>query len=110
MGTRPSLSSDESLWTDRQGLATYTRLAFAGGSLKDYWDRLVADISDDARGAGLGMDLSAISQLMGDQPTGLAIQRDSLRYQRLYRSRIAGSKNKLRLLAIAAADPARHTT
>ena len=103
MGTRPSLSPDESIWTDRQGLAVYTRLAFAGVSLKKHWDSLVADISDDARGAGLGMDLSAISQLMGDQPTGLAIQRDSLLYQRLYRSRTAGGKNKLRLLAIAAA-------
>jgi len=103
MGNRPSLSSDESLWTDRQGLATFTKLAFAGVSLKDHWDRLVAYISDDARGAGLGMDLSAISQLMGDQPTGLAIQRDSLCYQRLYRSRTATGKNKLRLLAIAAA-------
>lgn len=103
MGTYPNLSSDESLWTDRQGLAIYTRLAFAGVPLKEHWDRLMADISDDARGAGLGMDLSAISQLMGDQPTGLAIQRDSLRYQRLYRSRVASGTNKLRLLAIAAA-------
>ena len=103
MGIRPSLTLDESIWTDRRGLATYTKLAFAGVSLKGHWDCLVADLSDDARGAGRGMDLSAIAQLMGDQPTGLAIQRDSLCYQRLYRSRTAAGKNRLRLLAIAAA-------
>ena len=103
MEPHPKLSCDESLWTDRQGLAVFTRLAFAGVSLKEHWDRLVADISDDARGAGLGMDLSVISQLMGDQSTGLAIQADSLRYQRIFRSRAVAGKNKLRLLAIAAA-------
>ena len=97
-----NLSPDETLWTDRQGLAVFTKLAFAGVSLKEHWDRLVADISDDARGAGLGMDLSVISQLMGDQPTGLAIQGDSLRLQRLYRSCTAAGRNKIRLLAIAA--------
>lgn len=102
MPIRPALSSDDTLWTDRTGLATYTRLAFGGVPLKEYWDRLVTEITDDACGAGLGMDLSVISQLMGDQATGLAIQKDSLRYQRLYRSRKVDRENKLRLLAFAA--------
>ncbi len=39
-------------------------------------------VTDDAVGAGLGMDLSVIAQLRGDKPTGLAIQRDSLNLQR----------------------------
>lgn len=98
----PPLSSKDGLWTDRQGLAAFTRLAFSGVALKPYWDRMVSGITDDAQGAGTGMDLSVISQLMGDQPTGLAIQKDSLVYQRLFRSRTAGGANKLRLLAIAA--------
>lgn len=96
------LSSEPGLWTDRQGTAVFTRLAFAGVDMLPFWKRLVADISDDARGAGLGMDLSIISQLMGDQKTGLAIQTDSLRYQRLFRTPCAVSAPKLRVLALAA--------
>ncbi|MGZ6009690.1 MAG: hypothetical protein ACXWLO_10420, partial [Rhizomicrobium sp.] len=96
------LSSDPSLWTERQGTAVYTRLAFAGKDMLPYWNKLVADITDDAKGAGLGMDLSIISQLMGDQKTGLAIQMDSLRYQQLFRSPCAVATPKLRVLALAA--------
>jgi hypothetical protein len=96
------LSSDPGLWTDRQGIAVYTRMAFAGVDMMPYWNRLVAQISDDPRGAGVGMDLSIISQLMGDQKTGLSIQADSLRYQRLFRSPCAVANPKLRVLALAA--------
>ncbi len=96
------LSSDPSLWTERQGTAVYTRLAFVGQDMLPYWNKLVADITDDAKGAGLGMDLSIISQLMGDQKTGLAIQADSLRYQQLFRSPCAVATPKLRVLALAA--------
>jgi hypothetical protein len=96
------LSSEPGLWTDRQGTAVFTRLAFAGVDMHPYWNKLVAEISDDAEGAGLGMDLSIISQLMGDQKTGLAIQADSLRYQRLFRSPCAACAPKLRVLALAA--------
>ena len=96
------LSADPGLWTDRQGTAVFTRLAFAGVDMKPYWDRLVARITDDAAGAGLGMDLSIISQLMGDQKTGLAIQADSLKYQQLFRSPCAVPAPKLRVLALAA--------
>src|SRR5664279_41059 len=96
------LSGDAGLWTDRQGTAVFTRLAFAGVDLKPYWDSLVARITDDAAGAGLGMDLSIISQLMGDQKTGLAIQSDSLKFQRLFRSPCAVTSSRLRVLALAA--------
>lgn len=96
------LSNEPGLWTDRQGLAALTRLAFAGTDLAPMWKSLVADISDDAKGAGIGMDLSIISQLMGDKETGLAIQTDSLRYQQLYRSPCAAANPKLRVLALAA--------
>ena len=98
-----SLSAAPGLWTDRQGTAAYTRLAFAGADLLPHWKNLVAEITDDAKGAGLGMDLSIIAQLMGDQATGLAIQADSLRLQRLFRSPCAVASPKLRVLALAAA-------
>ncbi len=96
------LSSEPGLWTDRQGTAVYTRMAFAGVDMMPHWKRLVAQITDDAKGAGIGMDLSIISQLMGDQKTGLAIQADSLRYQQLFRSPCAAASPKLRVLALAA--------
>ena len=96
------LSADAKLWTDRQGTAVFTRLAFAGVDLLPYWKSLVAEITDDAKGAGIGMDLSIISQLMGDQKTGLAIQADSLMYQRLFRSPCAAPSPTLRVLALAA--------
>jgi hypothetical protein len=96
------LSSDPGLWTDRQGTAVFTRVAFFGADMTPYWNTLVARITDDANGAGIGMDLSIISQLMGDQKTGLAIQNDSLRYQQLFRSPCAVASPKLRVLALAA--------
>lgn len=96
------LSAKSGLWTDRQGTAALTRLAFSGVDMHPYWNKLVAEISDDAKGAGLGMDLSIIAQLMGDQRTGLAIQKDSLKYQRLFRSPCASASPKLRVLALAA--------
>ncbi len=96
------ISGEQGLWTERRGTAEFTRLAFAGTDLQPYWNDLVARVTDDAQGAGIGMDLSIISQLMGDQKTGLAIQADSLRYQRLYRSPCAVSAPRLRVLALAA--------
>src|SRR6266481_2733488 len=51
---RVRLSNDPTLWTDRQGTAVLTRLAFTGGDLEPLWKRLVCDLSDDARGAGIG--------------------------------------------------------
>ena len=96
------LSTAAGLWTDRQGTAGFTRLAFKGVDLAPYWNNLVSEITDDARGAGIGMDLSIISQLMGDQKTGLAIQTDSLKYQRLFRSPCAVATPKLRVVALAA--------
>jgi hypothetical protein len=58
--------------------------------------------SDDVSGSGTGMDLSVISQLLGDQATGLAIQKDTLALQRLYRSPCATDQPRLRVLAFAA--------
>jgi hypothetical protein len=72
--------------SDRIGVAKLTKMAFDGFNLRPLWHELMAKATDDAQGAGIGMDLSVIAQLLGDQATGLAIQKEVLGYQRLFRS------------------------
>lgn len=93
-------------WEDvcvaRLGVAQLTRRAFQGEDLRPLWHALMDKATDDVAGSGMGMDLSVISQLLGDQPTGLAIQRDTLALQRLYQSPTMQSPPRLRVLAFAA--------
>jgi hypothetical protein len=91
----------ESCTVPRLGLAALTRRAFAGENLAPLWHRLMEQASDDAAGSGMGMDLSVIAQLQGDKQTGLAIQREMLALNRLYRSP-APETARLRVLALAA--------
>ena len=86
----------------RIGVAQLTQKAFAGQNLRPLWHELMERATDDAAGAGLGMDLSVISQLLGDQPTGLAIQAETLALRRLYRSPCEKHPVRLRVLAFAA--------
>jgi hypothetical protein len=86
----------------RIGLVSLTRTAFTGGDLRPLWHQLMDKVTEDAAGAGMGMDLSVISQLLGDQPTGLALQLESLSHQRLYRSSCGTDRPRLRVLAFAA--------
>lgn len=88
---------------ERIGVARLTKMAFEGVNLRPLWHELMEKTTDDAKGAGTGLDLSIIAQLLGDKATGLAIQDEVLGYQRLYRSPCSVAKPKLRLLAIAAA-------
>jgi hypothetical protein len=92
----------DEICTPRLGVARLTRIAFDGQDLRPLWHTLMEKATDDVSGSGIGMDLSVISQLLGDQPTGLAIQNDTLAYQRLYRSPCAAGKPRLRVLAFAA--------
>jgi hypothetical protein len=85
---------------DRIGVARLTKFAFDGGDLRPLWQELQNNATDDAAGAGLKMDMSVIAQLLGDQPAGLAIQRQALQQQRLFRSPC--KTPRLRLLALAA--------
>jgi len=87
---------------DRIGVAKLTKMAFDGFNLRPLWDELMEKVTDDAQGAGIGMDLSVIAQLLGDQPTGLAIQKEVLGYQRLFRSPCTTQTPRLRVLALAA--------
>jgi hypothetical protein len=97
------LSKDwEKVCTSRMGVAQLTQMAFEGQDVRSLWHKLMEGASDDVAGSGTGMDLSVISQLLGDQPTGLAIQKDTLALQRLYRSPCATDQPRLRVLAFAA--------
>jgi hypothetical protein len=88
--------------TPRMGVAQLTRMAFEGKDIRTLWHSLMDKATDDVAGSGIGMDLSVIAQLLGDQPTGLAIQNDTLALQRLYRSPCTASRPRLRVLALAA--------
>ena len=88
--------------TNRRGVAQLTQMAFGGQDLRPLWHELMERVTDDVAGAGLGMDLSVISQLLGDQPTGLALQGEALALRRLYRSPCEQRPAKLRVLAFAA--------
>ena len=95
----------------RLGVAALTRLAFEGRDLYPLWVELMDRVTDDAPGAGLGMDLSVIAQLRGDKETGLAIQRDSLLLHQTFqvkedrqKERNVPQKPALRVLALATAS------
>ena len=60
--------------SERLGVAQLTQMAFRGQDLRPLWHEMMDKATDDTAGAGLGMDLSVIAQLLGDQPTGLALQ------------------------------------
>jgi len=85
---------------ERIGVAKLTKMAFDGVDLRPLWHELMSKATDDAKGAGIGMDLSVIAQLLGDQATGLAIQKEVLARQRLFRTPCA--EPRLRVLALAA--------
>ena len=95
-------NSDGAVCVDRIGVAKLTKMAFDGFDLRPLWHELMAKRTDDAAGAGIGMDLSVIAQLLGDQATGLALQKEALGIQRLFRSPCAASSPRLRVLALAA--------
>ncbi|HEX4177477.1 MAG TPA: hypothetical protein VHY57_03530, partial [Rhizomicrobium sp.] len=88
----------------RLGLAHLTRQAFQGADLYPLWTEMMDRVTDDAVGAGLGMDLSVIAQLRGDKPTGLAIQRDSLNLHQIFTTTLQPPASSLRVLALATAS------
>jgi hypothetical protein len=93
----------EPLCADRIGFARLTTMAFDGLDLRPLRDQLISRIADGTAGAGEALDLSLITQLLGDKPTGLALQAEVLAFHRLFRSPCSTEKPKLRVLALAAA-------
>ena len=91
------------LAADRIGFARLTTMAFGGIDLRSLQHRLMTKVADGTAGAGDGLDLSLIAQLLGDKRTGLAIQAEVLGFHRLFRSPCSAESPKLRVLALAAA-------
>jgi len=89
-------------WADRIGFARLTTMAFNGTDLRPLRDELISKVAGGTADAGEGLDLSLIAQLLGDKPTGLAIQAEVLSFHQLFRSPCAAEKPKLRVLALAA--------
>ncbi len=101
----PTFSKDwKAICSPRLGVAPLTRQAFCGADLWPLWNDLMARATNDAAGAGLGMDLAVIAQLRGDKQTGLAIQQDMLALRQLFRLEQEPRAPRLRVLAIAAAS------
>jgi hypothetical protein len=88
---------------DRIGFARITTMAFEGFDLRPLRDELLSKVVNGTAGAGEGLDLSLIAQLLGDKQTGLAIQAEVLTCHRLFRSPCLAKEPKLRVLALAAA-------
>ena len=87
---------------ERIGFAKLTTLAFEGNDLRPLRDQLISKVAEGTAGAGEGLDLSLITQLLGDKTTGMAIQAEVLAFHQLYRSPCR-FEPKLRVLALAAA-------
>src|SRR3984957_19857611 len=88
---------------DRIGFARLTSMAFSGTDLRPLRDQLMTKVAAGTGGAGEGLDLSLIAQLLGDKPTGMAIQAEVLAFHQLFRSPCSAEKPSLRVLALAAA-------
>jgi hypothetical protein len=87
---------------ERIGFAKLTRMAFDGADLRPLRDQLIGKLADGTAGAGEGLDLSLITQLLGDKQAGMAIQTEVLAFHQLYRSPCSSETPKLRVLALAA--------
>ena len=87
---RPDLNQPigmtEPVCADRIGFARLTTMAFDGADLRPLRDQLISKLVDGTADAGEGLDLSLITQLLGDKQAGLAIQAEVLAFHRLFRS------------------------
>src|ERR1700730_13495977 len=93
----------DALCADRIGFAKLTTMAFRGTDLRPLRDELLSKVAGGTAGAGEGLDLSLITQLLGDKQTGIAIQAEVLAFHQLFRSPCSVEKPTLRVLALAAA-------
>lgn len=88
---------------DRIGFARLTTMAFGGADLRPLQRELMSKVVDGTADAGEGLDLSLITQLLGDKRMGIAIQAEVLAFHQLFRSPCSVQRPKLRVLALAAA-------
>src|SRR5258705_5302038 len=97
------IGNADPLWPDRIGFARLATMAFRGTDLRPVGDELISKVAGGTAGEGEGLDLSLITQLLGDKQTGIAIQAEVLAFYQVFRSPCAAEKPKLRVLALAAA-------
>jgi hypothetical protein len=104
MHTEPNERNDivRATAADRIGFARLTSLAFQGGDLGPLRDGLISKVAAGTAGAGDGLDLSLIMQLLGDKETGMAVQAEVLSFHQLFRSPCSLEQPKLQVLALAA--------
>jgi hypothetical protein len=95
--------ASEPVCADRIGFAEITAMAFNGVDLRPFCDELISKVVGGTAGAGEGLDLSLITQLLGDKQTGLSIQAEVLAIHQLFRSPCSAQPPRLRVLALAAA-------
>src|SRR5580692_2467855 len=69
---------------DRIGFARLTTMAFGGTDLRPLRDQLISKVAAGTTGAGEGLDLSLIAQLLGDKPTGFLLQDSAIELLTLY--------------------------
>jgi hypothetical protein len=85
------------------GLAALTKLAFDSADLTPMAQRLVTRVQAAPRDAAALLDLSVLTQLLGDRDRGLALQMEALTLQQIYPHPVAGAAAPgLRLLAFVA--------
>jgi hypothetical protein len=97
------IGASATLPVPRIGFATLTQMAFEGVDLRPLWQELMDKVATGTADAGHGIDLSLLTQLLGDKPNGLAIQDEVLAQHRLFRSPCDTQPPRLRVLALAAA-------
>jgi hypothetical protein len=90
------------LRAERLGVAKLAKMAFAGWDMRPVWNELLAKVTDVPADAGIAMDLAVVAQLLGDQETGLTLQKKTLEIQRLFRSPCGARTPGLKVLALAA--------
>lgn len=100
--TTNALNRARPVASDRIGVARLATMAFNGQDMLAVWKELAGQYRDDFEKAGVGMDLSILSQLFGNPEGGLDFQHKALLHQRLYRSPCDVAVPRLRLLALAA--------
>ena len=98
-----SIEVTEPLCANRVGMARLAKMAFDGADLRPLCRELTAKLLDGTAEAGEGLDLSLIAQLLGDKPTGLAVQQEILASHQLFRSPCLTDNPRLSVLALAAA-------
>jgi hypothetical protein len=85
------------------GLAALAKLAFDSADLTALEQQLVARVQAAPRDAAALLDLSVLTQLLGDRDRGLVLQMEALTLQQIYRHQAVGAAAPgMRLLAFVA--------